>query len=84
MKKKNLDESSFYQTTDMNLCVSLCACGCVIEGVNRQNPAKVVFLIKKSKNLESLVRQYFSHQLKVDPSMLFFYLKQIKTMIYNS
>jgi len=83
MKIKSTDED-LYKTSDMNLCVSLCCYGYEIEGINRQNPAKVIFLIKKDKKLDVLIRQYFSHQLKVDPSMLFFYLRQIKTMIYNS
>lgn len=81
---KLLSENDFYKTSDIALCSTLCCYGYQIETIDKQNPSKAVFLIKKNEQLDSLIQEYFTHQLRVEPLSFFNYLKELKTRIYNS
>ena len=78
-----LQEKDYFKTTDICLCAALCCYGYQIEAIDRQNPSKAVFLVKRGEELDDLTRLYFTHQLKVDPLAFFSFLKEIKTRIYN-
>ncbi|OGL81170.1 hypothetical protein A3B21_02680 [Candidatus Uhrbacteria bacterium RIFCSPLOWO2_01_FULL_47_24] len=80
---KILQESDYFRSSDISLCAALCCCGYQIETVDRQNPSKAIFLIKRDENLDDLIQSYFTHQLKVEPLSFFNFLKEIKTRIYN-
>lgn len=80
---KKLQEKDFFRTSDIALCSALCCYDYQIEAVDRQNPSKAFFLIKRDERLEDLIHLYFIHQLKVDPLSFFNFLKEIKTRIYN-
>jgi len=81
---KILSGNDYYKTSDIALCSALCCFGYQIEAVDKQNPAKVIFLLKKDGQLDDLIQLYFTHQLKVEPLSFFNFLKEIKTRIYNS
>ncbi len=80
---KILQEKDYFKSSDIALCSALCCYGYQIEAVDKQNPAKVVFLIKRNNQLDDLIRQYFIHELTVEPLSFFNSLKEIKTRIYN-
>jgi len=80
---KILQEKDYLKTTDISLCATLCCCGYQIETINKQNPSKAVFLIKRDGQLDNLIQLYFTHQLKVEPLSFFNFLKEIKTRIYH-
>lgn len=79
MTKAYSKETNFYRSSDLALVSALNCYGYQVEAINKQNPSKAIFLIKQDKQLDSLVQQYFTHQLKVDPLSFFNYLKEIKT-----
>lgn len=79
-----LKESDFYKTSDLNLAAAFQCYGYCIDAVDKQNPAKVVFLIKRDEQLDDLIQMYFTHQLQVEPIAFANALKEIKTRIYNT
>lgn len=81
---KTLKENDYYKTTDIALVSALCCYKYQIEEIDKQNPSKAIFLIKRDDLLDNLIQQYFIHQLRVDPASFFNFLKEIKTRIYNS
>ena len=81
---KTLKENDYYKTTDIALVSALCCYEYQIEEIDKQNPSKAIFLIKRDNLLDNLIQQYFTHQLRVDPASFFNFLKEIKTRIYNS
>jgi len=83
MIEKILNEKDLYKTSDICLCAALCCYGYQIEAIDRQNPSKAIFLIKRDEQLDDLIQLYFTHQLKVEPLSFFSFLKEIKTRIYN-
>lgn len=84
MPKTYLKETDFYRTSDISLCTTLCCYGYQIEAIDKQNPSKAIFLIKRDERLDNLIKSYFTHQLQVEPLMFFNFLKEIKTRIYNA
>lgn len=81
---KTLKETDYYKTTDIALVSALSCYEYQIEAIDKQNPSKAIFLIKRDNLLDNLIQQYFTHQLRVDPASFFNFLKEIKTRIYNS
>lgn len=81
---KILQEKNFFKTSDISLCSTLCCFGYQIESVDKHNPSKALFLIKKDERLDDLIQSYFTHKLKVEPLSFFNFLKKIKTRIYNT
>lgn len=84
MARTYLKEIDFYKTTDIALVSALSCHGFQIETIDKQNPSKVIFLIKRSEQLDDMIKSYFTHQLQVEPLMFFNFLKEIKTRIYNA
>ena len=79
-----LKENDFYKSTDIALVSALSCYGYQIEAIDKQNPNKAIFLIKRNEELDNLIQRYFTHQLQVEPLMFFNYLREAKTRIYNS
>jgi hypothetical protein len=81
---KILKENDFYKTTDLALCGVLYIYGYNLEALDRQDPQRVVFLIKRESGLDDVVKLALTHELRVDPLAYFNALKEIKTRLYNS
>ena len=79
-----LEEKDYYKSSDISLISAICCYGYQVEALDKQNPLKVLFLIKRDSGLDDLIKQYFTHQLKVEPASFFNHLKEIKTRIYNA
>ena len=82
--KKLLQEKNYFKSPDIALCSALCCLGYEIEAINKQNPARAIFSIKKDEQLDELIQLYFTHQLKVEPLSFFNALREIKTRVYNA
>jgi hypothetical protein len=80
---KILKENDYFETSDLALCATLCCYGYCIEAIDKQNPRKAIFLIKRDKQLDDLIQKYWTHQLKVEPMSFFNFLKEIKARIYS-
>ena len=81
---KVLQEKDYFMSSDISLCSTLSFFGYQIEMIDKQNPAKAVFWIKRDGKLDDLIKLYFAHQLKVEPLSFFNFLKEIKTRIYHT
>ncbi len=77
-------KNDYYKSSDLSLCATLCCYGYQIESIDKQNPSKAIFLIKKDKKLDNLIQKYFMQQLRVEPTAFASCIKNIKTRIYNS
>ena len=78
-----LQEKDFIKSSDISLCSALNCYDYFIEKIERQNNGKAIFLIKRDKKIDEIIRKYFAHELRVDPLNYFNFLKEIKTQIYN-
>jgi hypothetical protein len=79
-----LFEPNYFNSSDFCLCTTLCCYGYQIEAIDKQNPSKAVFVIKRDNRLDGLIQSYFTHQLTVEPLSFFNFIKELKTRIYHS
>jgi len=81
MKYQN--ENDYLATPDMPLIATLICYGYLIDSVDKRYE-KAQFLIPRNKALDSLIRQYHAHELRVDPLSYFYALKEVKNRLYNN
>lgn len=83
MQNKLQEDAFFTKTTDISLCATLCCVGFKISEIEQGPNGRAIFSFEKSEKLGKIVKQYFNHELKVEPLTYFNFLKEIKTQIYN-
>lgn len=77
------EENQFYKTADLALvAVILLFTPDSLEVVDRANSRKVLFVFRKSPQLDELVDQYWKREIKVEPQAFFNQLKLAKIRIY--
>ena len=74
-----------FESSDIYLSAYLVSQGAKLEGVERDKDNRMVFLIGREDNLDSLLRDYWSNEpVTVIPSQLFAGLKFLKSLLYSS
>ncbi len=73
----------YYNTTDLGLTASLTASGFVIADIDKSNPRRVVFLFHNTTELQEMVDQFWSHQLKLPAAVLLEHIRILKSRIYG-
>ena len=76
-------KNDFFETSDMALCVTLCALGFTLDCVDRSNPPRAVFVIQREEGLDETIQRYWSHSLAVDPLAYSATQKNIKSRLYQ-
>jgi len=78
---KKLTINNYYSTSDLGLAATL-SLWYPIEGIDRTNPHRAVFLFKRDEELNPLLEAYWRRELKVEPQTFFNQLKTIKSRLY--
>jgi uncharacterized protein DUF5659 len=68
--------------SDLGLAASLSALGHRIEGVDKSNPRRVVFVFEKSEGLDLAIELYWADQLLLNAADLIEHIRQLKGRIY--
>ena len=63
----NPNELPVIKTSDFNLASTLYCLGFSIDGIDKTDRKRVVFIYKKTSDLEVALRKYWNHELRVDP-----------------
>lgn len=72
-----------FKSSDLSLVATIQLYGIQIQKMDRSNPERIVFVIKESEKLNSLVQDFWSRNLKVEPLSYFESLKVIKSRIHQ-
>jgi len=80
----HLDNNDFTEITDLSLASTLYYFGCKIESVNKNNPSRCIFIFQKSRDLDTLIKDFWSNSLQVEPQAYFSSLREVKTRLYQS
>jgi hypothetical protein len=81
--KNNHHEKDYHKSTDLVLAAVCSYFGYFIEAIDRTNPNKVEFIIKRDEKLDDLLKAFWLHQLEVEPLAFFNCVKELKTRIYS-
>jgi hypothetical protein len=78
------NENDFYETHDLPLVAALMCFGSKIDSVERNGGPRATFYLQRQKGLDTLVENFYSHKLQVDPILYFNCLKEAKSRLYGS
>jgi hypothetical protein len=78
-----MKEVEFFKSSDLSLISTLQIYGYQIEAMDRSNEGKIIFLIKRDKELDDLIQAFWSRSLRVCPLTYFESLKATKARIYQ-
>jgi hypothetical protein len=75
--------TDYYRTTDLGLTASLTASGFFIADIDKSNPRRVVFLFDDTPELQEMVNNFWSLELKLPAVVLLEHIKLLKSRIYS-
>lgn len=78
----NKKENDSYKTSDVSLVTTICYFGGQIEKIEKSNPHKTLFYIKRDVGLDNVVQGFQSHSLLVEPWALFHNYKKVKNLLF--
>jgi hypothetical protein len=83
-KDEDASDSMFYGISDLGCAAALVCLGFGITSLDRvQNPKRVSFIFRSSKEIQEAVRAYWSGTLRVDARRFFESTKSLKSRLYN-
>lgn len=78
------DTENYFYSTDLGLVASLISIDLQLVSIDKEQPNKAVFIVKKEADIEDRINEYFSGRLMVPARVLFENIKMLKSRIYNS
>ena len=77
-------ENEFLKSSDLSLIATLQLYDYPINAMDRSNPDKIIFIIKRDAEIEDLIQAFWTRQLRVEPIAFFESLKLTKSRIYQN
>lgn len=81
---KDITKNKYLHTFDIGLSAVIISKGYPLISVDKSNPKKVQFVFQKSNKLNSIVENYWSKTLEIEPQTLLSNLKMLKNRIYSN
>ncbi len=75
-------DNHYWKSSDLALVAGL-SLSFPIEGIDKTNPHKAIFLFKRSHELGLFIESYYRGELKVNPVAYFQQLKIVKSRLYG-
>lgn len=82
MLKKITMDNKYYQTSDIALA-TIISLSFPLVHITPQSSGKSLFVFERNKEMEKLIEDYWSGNLKIEPKTYFNQLKTIKTRLYS-
>jgi len=73
-----------FLTFDLGLATALVALGYELARLEKENPKKVQFIFRRTKNIDFTINSYWDGKLEIDARTLFEDLKMLKNRIYSA
>ncbi len=73
----------YFCSFDLGCCAALLSIGYELETLNKDNPRKVAFILKRANGIDIAINNYWSSDLKVDARTYFDNIKMLKNRIYS-
>lgn len=77
-----LEKENFYQNSDLAL-TTVISLSYPIEAIDKSNPRKANFILRRNENLDELIEEYWRGALKVEPQQFFNQLQIVKARLYG-
>jgi hypothetical protein len=78
-----LNENNVVKNTDFLICNILLYFEHSLEAIDRSDPSRCIFIIKRKNNTEEILEKFYKGLLLVEPKKFQAISKEIKSRIYN-
>ena len=78
-----LKDENYFKSSESKLIGALNVYGYPIEAIDKSNSRNVIFSIKRDRQLDELIKAFWSRELRVDPLAYHEALKNIQSRIHN-
>jgi hypothetical protein len=75
--------SSFFETSDLPLAVTLLTLGIPLVSLDTSNPSRVIFQFQQTEETQQIVSQYWEGKLTVEPKTFLNTQRELKARIRN-
>lgn len=82
--KDILNTDDYYQTTDISVVTALHYLSYKIESVDKTNPSKSIFWIKKKNGIDEDIRKFWNKELLIEPQLFSSCMREVKNRLYNT
>lgn len=76
-------KKEFFETSDFYCAVTLCALGFTLDCIDKTTPSRAIFVLQRARGMDEAIQRYWSHDLAIDPLILFATQKEIKSRLYQ-
>jgi len=83
LQDKQLDNDRYFHSFDMGLCSALICAGFELISLDKTNPRKVQFILRREVGIEDVVDNYWADRLEVKARTFFDNTKMLKNRIYS-
>lgn len=84
MNVEYIKDNEYIETSCLTTASCLVYFGARIEAVDKTNPSKAIFIIRKEKGLDQIIEGFHNGSLSVEPSRFFETIKKLKNRIYQN
>ena len=84
LQKGQLDEEKGFQSHDIGLVAYLLCQNCELVGLDKAIKNKVLFILKKNKEIDTEIKKYWDFKSLVDAQSYFNQIKRLKNQIFSS
>ena len=77
-------KENYVQTSDLALATCLCYFGYSIDEIDKSNPRKAQFVIKRDEKIDDYIKKFWRHELTVEPVAFINLIKEIKNRLYDN
>ncbi len=78
------DQANYFYTYDLGCSAALISADFELISLDKENPHKMLFILKRGVGIEKAAVDYFSGKLKVSARKYFDNIKMLKNRIYSS
>lgn len=79
-----LKDEQYFKGSDLSFAAVCEANGFTIDALDRSDPKKTVFLIKKKEGFDNLLQAFWQRSLLIEPRAYFDSLKAVKSRLYQT
>jgi len=76
-------DQKYFSTSELSLCAALICLNFSLDSLDKTNPKRAVFILKRNKGLDEAVSNFWRRKLLIEPIAFFEAQRYLKSRIYE-
>ena len=78
------DNEKYFYSYDLGCCAALITAGFELVSLDKTNPRKIQFIIRRKSDIERVINDYWADRLEIKARAYFDNVKMLKNRIYSA